>query len=185
MKVRKKSTVKVPAFGKEDAFQTLSVINNWISNIDTKTSFALALLGVLLGFTFGNEAPNAFVRIMSEQTLMKMSACDIMAAASVICLYLVSFAALICLMLAIVARTKNLNTDASVFFFGAIGGKNLMQYKKELARKSEQEIMEDLEEQIHTNSKICMLKAKYYNIGMRLLFISAVLWFVCMMLRLI
>ena len=29
-------------FKKEDAFQTLSLINTWIGNIDTKISFALA-----------------------------------------------------------------------------------------------------------------------------------------------
>ena len=36
-------------FKKEDAFQTLSMINTWIGNIDTKISFALALAGVLIG----------------------------------------------------------------------------------------------------------------------------------------
>ena len=34
-------------FKKDDAYQTLSMINTWIGNIDTKISFALALAGVL------------------------------------------------------------------------------------------------------------------------------------------
>ena len=32
-------------FKKDDAYQTLSMINTWIGNIDTKISFALALAG--------------------------------------------------------------------------------------------------------------------------------------------
>ena len=35
------------AFKKEDAYETLGIINTWIGNMDTKVSFALALAGVL------------------------------------------------------------------------------------------------------------------------------------------
>ena len=38
-----------PGFRKDDAYQTLTLINTWIGNIDTKISFALALAGVLIG----------------------------------------------------------------------------------------------------------------------------------------
>lgn len=37
------------AFKKEDAYETLGIINTWIGNMDTKVSFALALAGVLIG----------------------------------------------------------------------------------------------------------------------------------------
>ena len=37
------------AFDKDDAFETLGIINTWIGNIDTKVSFSLALSGALLG----------------------------------------------------------------------------------------------------------------------------------------
>ena len=33
------------AFKKEDAYETLGIINTWIGNMDTKVSFALALAG--------------------------------------------------------------------------------------------------------------------------------------------
>ena len=35
------------AFKKEDAYETLGIINTWIGNMDTKVSFALALAGVV------------------------------------------------------------------------------------------------------------------------------------------
>lgn len=47
-------------FKKDDAFQTLTLINTWTGNIDTKISFALALVGVLIGMIFSNGLPNAF-----------------------------------------------------------------------------------------------------------------------------
>ena len=40
------------AFKKEDAYETLGIINTWIGNMDTKVSFALALAGVLIGVIF-------------------------------------------------------------------------------------------------------------------------------------
>ena len=47
------------------------------------------------------------------------------------------------------------------------------------------EMIDDLEEQIHTNSKICSLKAKWYNKGIKFLLATVILWFVCMIFQLI
>ena len=41
-------------YSKEDAYQTIDLINSWINNVDTKTSFALAYAAVLMGFAFAN-----------------------------------------------------------------------------------------------------------------------------------
>ena len=46
-------------------------------------------------------------------------------------------------------------------------------------------MIDDLEEQIHTNSKICSLKAKWYNKGIKFLLVTVILWFVCMIFQLI
>lgn len=35
------------AFEKEDAYRSLEMVNTWINNLDTKVSFALALVGAL------------------------------------------------------------------------------------------------------------------------------------------
>ena len=37
---------KIERLKKEDAYETLGIINTWIGNMDTKVSFALALAGV-------------------------------------------------------------------------------------------------------------------------------------------
>lgn len=71
------------------------------------------------------------------------------------------------------------------FFFGSVANQNLLDYQAKLNQMSEKDIIEDLEEQIHTNSLICSKKAKYYNIGVKCLVVYLILWFICMSFGLI
>ena len=41
-------------FSKEDAYQALELTNSWTNNADTKISFVLAYIAVLIGFVFYN-----------------------------------------------------------------------------------------------------------------------------------
>lgn len=173
------------AFKKEDAYETLGVINTWIGNMDTKVSFALALAGVLIGVIFDQGMPNAFHRITEVSKLGDLSGGEIIAAILVGLLFLVSFISILCFMLSIIARVKNLNNALSVFFFGSIGSMTLENYKATIKDMDEEKIIDDLEEQIHTNSKICNLKAKWYNRGMKCLLATVILWFICMIFQLI
>ena len=154
-----------PGFKKDDAYQTLTLINTWIGNIDTKISFALALAGVLIGVIFSGG--------------------EILAVILVGTLYCVSFLSAISFIWAIIARIKNPNHSLSIFFFGSIGKMELQNYKDRASSITEQELIEDLEEQIHTNSKICIQKAKWYNMGIKFLLGTVILWFVCMVFRMI
>lgn len=172
-------------YTKEDAYQSLGMINTWISNIDTKVSFALALVGVLVGIIFSTGLPNAWQRISEVSKIAELNGGEIIAAILVCLLYIVSFLSLVCFMLAIIARVKNLNNAPSIYFFGSIGGMELQYYKDKVNQITEQHIIEDLEEQIHTNSRICSKKAKWYNIGVNFLAATVVLWFICMAFRLI
>lgn len=77
------------------------------------------------------------------------------------------------------------NNAPSIFFFGSIGNMTLENYKNAVKDMDEKEMIDDLEEQIHTNSKICSLKAKWYNMGIKFLLLTVILWFVCMIFQLI
>jgi hypothetical protein len=176
---------KNSAFKKEDAYQTLTLINAWISNIDTKISFALALAGVLIGMIFNDGIPNAFQRITEVEKLSELNGGEILVATLVGLLYLSSFLSIVCFMWAIIAIVKNLNNASSLFFFGSIGKMELQSYRKRANQITERELVEDLEEQIHTNSRICNQKVKWYNRGIKFLLITIILWFICMSFRLI
>lgn len=173
------------AFKREDAYETLGIINSWIGNMDAKVSFVLALVGVLIGVIFEKGMPNAFARITEVSKMAELSGREIVAAILVALLYLSSFISILCFMLAIMTRVKNLNNAPSVFFFGSIGNMKLENYKTKIKNINEKEIIDDLEEQIHINSKICSLKAKWYNKGIKFLLITVILWFLCMIFQLI
>ena len=172
-------------FKKDDAYQTLSMINTWIGNIDTKISFALALAGVLIGMIFSGGLPNAFQRITQVSKLSELNGGEIFAVLLVGLLYCASFLSIVSFMWAIIARVKNLNNASSLFFFGSIGAMELQNYRDKANQITEQDLIDDLEEQIHTNSRICNQKAKWYNNGIKFLLITIILWFICMAFRMI
>lgn len=173
------------AFDKEDAYETLGIINTWIGNIDTKVSFSLALSGALIGIIFDKGMPHIFKRIAEVSNLKVLSGGDLIGAILVILLYLLSFISILCFMLSIIARVNNPSNAPSVFFFGSIGNMTLANYKNSVKDMEEQDIIDDLEEQIHTNSMLCSLKAKWYNNGMKCLLATVILWFICMIFQLI
>ena len=82
-------------------------------------------------------------------------------------------------------RVKNENNAPSIFFFCSIGEMGLQNYKDKVNHLTEAQLLEDLEEQIHANSKICSKKAKWYNKGIKLLVSTIILWFICMTFQLI
>ena len=137
------------AFKKEDAYETLGIINTWIGNMDTKVSFALALAGVLIGVIFEKGMPSAFERITEVSKLAELSGGEIIAAILVALLYLSSFISILCFMLSIIARVKNLNNASSIFFFGSIGNMTLENYKSAVKDMDEKEMIDDLEEIIY------------------------------------
>lgn len=173
------------AFKKEDAYETLGYYKYMDRKYGYKSFLCIALAGVLIGVIFEKGIPNAFERITEVSKLAELSGGEIIAAILVALLYLSSFISILCFMLSIIARVKNLNNASSAFFFGSIGNMTLENYKNAVKDMDEKEIVDDLEEQIHTNSKICSLKAKWYNKGIKFLLVTVILWFVCMIFQLI
>ena len=172
-------------FKREDAYQTLGMIHAWISNVDTKVSFALTLAGVLIGIILGEGFPNAFQRVTEVSRIAELGGTEIMEIIWVSLLYLCSFLSIISFIWAITARVKNPNNVSSIFFFGSIGSMDLAKYKENINQTTEERIVEDLEEQIHTNSRICSQKIKWYNRGTYFLISAIMIWFICTIFSLI
>lgn len=162
---------------KDDVYQSLDLINTWIANIDTKISFALALVGILIGMVFKENSPCIFQSIKEVLNMSPLDSSKILAAILVGLLYLTSFSSLICFIWAIIARVKNSNKVESIFFFASISKMELQNYKNKSSKITEKEIIEDLKEQVFINSKICVQKIKLYNVGMKFLIATVILWF--------
>lgn len=172
-------------FKRDDAFQSLTIINTWIGNIDTKISFALALAGILIGMIFSKGIPSAFIRVSEVSKLAELNGGEVLAVVAVGFLYISSFISILFFMFAIIARVKNQNNAESLFFFGSISKMSLDDYRNKMNALSEHELINDIEEQIHTNSQICSQKASWYNRGIKVLLVTIVLWFICMSFGLI
>jgi hypothetical protein len=172
------------SFSKEDAYQALELINSWTNNVDAKISFALAYIAVLIGFVFYNagSVPSAIQSFLDA----KHKCCDVIFRAGlVVFLYLCCLASVVLFFLAIFGRIKNTSGEKSAFFFGTVSNMSLNDYRTKATSMTDRDILQDILEQVHTNSKICTKKFKLYNYGIYFLIASTFLCFICMIFQLI
>lgn len=160
------------SYTKDDAFKTLQIINTWNSNIDTKTSFCLAFCAVMIGILLQNQRKLAVVYQwlkfeFNTYTQINEHLFGVMIAVFLVTLFYACFImSLYYFFSTIIATIENPNKIKSNFFFGFIATLDLEAYKNTMLQINEKMIVYDLIEQIHTNSLICIKKARYYNKGM-------------------
>lgn len=170
--------LRTGCYKKEDAYQSLQIINSWIGNMDTKISFALAFVSVLIGFIFSNGAPQ-IVNEISQIEFSQISAIQILSVLLIIVLYLLGLVTIAIFVFALLARVQNLSDIESVFFFGDIAMNTYQNLKERMDQVTDERLLADLQSQIWINSKICSKKAKWFNIGLYCFFIAMVLYFIC------
>lgn len=161
---------------------TLTLINNWISNIDNKTSYGLSAAGVLSGFVLIHGAPKAFT-MWTDKT--KTFFVALISTIAVILLYIALLTA-ICLFIGSLWARIHKSTGTSYVFFGDIAEmepNNFYDKFSELDTNNNYE--KQLTEQIFQNSCICKKKSDLYNKGLIALIVASVLCFVCMTFQLI
>lgn len=166
-------------FEKEDAFKTLELVNSWIGSMDTKSSFLLAYLAVVMGFIVSNGLPDIFKTPKPNP----LTALYILGISCVVVLYLSLIVAVVLLLGTLTARTINDSKNKSMLFFGEIAKLSLNDYKSKILNRTEDELIKDLLEQIHTNSRICVKKSALYNWGVKFSLIATTLYMVCMLLE--
>lgn len=167
---------------KDNAEHVLDIVNSWINNIDSKSSYALSFAGVLIGYILIQGLPNAFL-IWSNASEMTVSI--FIGAAMVILLYISSIITICSFVLVLIARISSSNKKKQHLFFGNIATYNLKEFTNIFINLSDNDYMTELIEQIYTNSCICTNKIKWYNRGIIGLFITIILCFICMIFQLI
>ncbi len=165
-------------YSKDDAFQTLQSIQAWISTMDAKASYAITLVGVLIGFMLSSDDRSLDVKSFLEKASQHLHdgvfdwSIFIFAA-----LYIISFCTIVCFLQVLHARTKCKSQTKSNYFFGTIASRDLNSYIQSVRGQSDSKMLDDLLEQIHINSQICVRKSKWYNLGNGFLIATVVLWF--------
>lgn len=160
---------------KEDAYKSLETIIGWIGNMDTKASFLLAYLAVLIGFVVSNGKPNLPLPSSVEFWYVVKVICVI----ALYCTLLISVALFFS---TLTARIKSKGNNESLIFFGTIAGLPLEKYKSKVLYRSNENLITDVLEQIHINAEICTKKSKLYNAGIITTFLATILYVVCMLL---
>jgi hypothetical protein len=171
---------KKKVYDKQEMVRTLENINFWISNCDTKISFALAFAGVIVGLFFANKEIANIIPIISSLNLQSFL---------IIIITLLSIAFLFCLILAIVFFFKGLKgkldsseykqkgmAKKSILYFGTIEMMDFNEFKEETQLLSEEKLDNDYLSQIHINATICKAKFKNYNKGVNCLIFSVILF---------
>lgn len=179
MKDERGKTRRETHFEKEDAYKSLDIVNNWISSMDSKTSVLLAYIGVLIGFVVSKGTPS----ILSEICETNPSFSAVFKLVNVVLLYTSIATSVMLLFLALKARVKDFNDKHSLLFFGEISKLKLNEYKSKILNRTEEDLIKDILEQVHTNSMICTKKARLYNHGLVATLISTGLYAACVLLK--
>jgi hypothetical protein len=181
---KNKEMISKECYTKEDAYQTLLMINSWTSNIDTKISFVMAFMAILIGFVFSADEPRVFSERLNTYisgilaVFGKVLDLQVLGCLLVLCLYVACALSVIFLSLALCARIKNKSGVTSIFFFGDIASRKFDEVKNDMEHISEEKMVLDLQNQIYNNSEICKRKVNLYNKGLLCFVVSMILYFI-------
>jgi len=160
---------------KEKIDKSLNKLNNvilWISNCDAKSSFALALLGVLVTIIFASTIGSEMLEIFNYKKAESIDWASVKYFIRVISV--IVFIAGIVVTVSFIYMTlkgrispnvykeNKLKTDSNIFF-GTISNKKFELFETETNSENETDYLNDINSQIFINSKIANVKFKNYN----------------------
>jgi len=170
--------IVVALFEKEDAYKSLDLVNGWISSMDTKASFLLAYLAVLLGFVVSNGIP----RVLSAPNEFETLFSYVVGIGLVVLLYVLILIS-VALFFGTIRARVNVGGQHSLLFFGEISKMGLDDYRHRILKRTKEELINDVLEQTHTNARICHRKCKLFNIGVVTTFIGTAIYIICILLN--
>ncbi len=169
------------------SIKRLEVVNQWISNVDTKSSFVLTFYGVIITIIFTSDLGKEMINTFTYKR-----------APSIDCNSLKLFFSLLVIILFLIAiiitiyniyqtlkgrinpniyRQQGLNTNSNIFF-GTIASKSYSDFENQITTENKSTFLKDLNSQIFINSNIADRKFKYYNRSVIWLIISFALFLI-------
>lgn len=162
-------------FKNEDRYKNLDRVNTWVANCDAKASYLLTLLGVV--FTIiATSGSSVFGDVFAYQFSATYGLDAILRFLEAIALYL----CLSCLLKAlndvyhVLFAKIDSSIDAqqglisnSVLFFGTIEQRSFIDFSNQCKALTEGQLQAQIDSQVYINSKICQLKFKNYNTGLK------------------
>lgn len=156
----------------EKSLKKLEIINQWISNCDTKSSFIMTFLGVIITLILTSEVGAEMMKTLTFHFTCNIDWITIknFLSFNLTLFFFVSisftfyniYKTLIGRIDSKVYAEQNLNTDSNLFF-GNIASKKFTDFENETNTESDAEYLNDINSQIFINSNIVTEKFKYYN----------------------
>lgn len=174
-------------YSKEDAYKTLDMINMWIGNADTKISYSLTFIGVLLGFFLTGSKP---IKLSETISQIYSNGLQILKLKEIIILVLIcaftatSITAIVFLYKALKGRIDpkvyeedGLITNSNIFW-QTISKKSYVDFHNSINALNQENLIKEISSQVFINSKICTKKFENYNEGVKYIVISVIIFFV-------
>lgn len=161
---------------KDVLFNTLSNINQWIFNCDTKVSIILAIFGIVFSIFFSSDYIKPIINIIKgclcELVLYKLV--FLITLGIILIIILIGIWRLI----RVLIPEINLDKKSAMFFGGITTYKSLDEYVNTVSNYNENDIVEDLINQIYAAACICSVKFKNQKQGLLTLVFGFILFIV-------
>lgn len=156
----------------DKALNKLNNVTQWISNCDAKSSFALALLGVMITIIFTSNIGIEMFEVFDCKKIESIDWISIKYFIRIISV-LIFFVGIIVTVYFIfmtlkgrinpkVYREGGLNVNSNIFF-GSISNKTFATFESESNQENDATYLNDINSQVFINSKIANEKFKNYN----------------------
>ncbi len=169
------------SYTREDAYNTLNMINEWIRDSDTKTSILMAIITLFSGLLVVKiDDIKSIIDFSSNPAIGTIFVIIILAYIfSYACVFYFSFMSLYA------RKNKDKDNNNSIFFFGTISTLSKEEFIKDTSKIKDEDVLNDLKMQILINSKIANRKYNYFNnslIATSVLFICVIILFILIFL---
>jgi len=159
----------------------LNGINQWISNVDTKSSIIFTFFGIIITIIFTSKIGENIIHILSYKTANEINTITFV---NFILCWLVVFLFIV-IVLSIynffqtlkgrinpnIYKQEGLNINSNIFF-GTIANKEYLKFEEEVNNETKENFLKDINSQIFINSHIANQKFKFYNQSLLWTFIA-------------
>lgn len=178
----------------EKAQKRLELVNQWITNCDTKSSFILTFYGVMLTIIFTSDMGKEMMNVFSFEVADKWNWESVKN--FLLFILVIAFLGSIGKSFYHIYNTLRARINSDVYeqmglitssnsFFGTIAQKNFQDFEQATNSENEEEYLKDLNSQIFINSKIAAKKFEHYNSSIFWTFVSLGIFLVYIILNIL
>lgn len=176
----------------DKSIKKLEIVIQWISNVDTKSSFVLAFYGIMTTIMFASDIGNRIINTLSYIPAQDINgeSIKLFIALAIVILLLISilitfyfiFQTLKGRLNPNVYQQHGLRTDSNLFF-GTVASKSYSKFEEQTNAENDNDFLNDVNSQVFINSNIVNRKFKLYNRSLIWLIISFLLFLIFMIIQ--